>query len=79
LENILNTIRSGQLLETLQTVTTGALSEGEIAVFGGTQGTLDINDPRGTIRTLLQIQQAMEELLAREQGANENNPFTELD
>lgn len=79
LENILNTIRSGQLLETLQTVTTGALSEGEIAIFGGTQGTLDINDPVGTVRTLMQIQREIERLLAREQGANENNPFTELD
>lgn len=82
LENILNTIRSGQLLQTLERVTTGALSEGEIAVFGGTEGTFDINDPIGTVRSLQEIQRRLLELLAREAGtestAPQNNPFTDV-
>lgn len=81
LQNILNTVRSGQLLETLQQVTTGALSEGEIAVFGGTRGTLDINDPAGTVRTLMQIQRELQRLLAEQssgESAQPDNPFREV-
>jgi hypothetical protein len=83
LENILNTIRSGQLLETLQEVTTGALSEGEIRVFGGTEGTYDINDPIGTVRSLINLQQTLREFLASEAAAQstapQDNPFTDID
>ena len=83
LENVLTTIRSGQLLETLQEVTTGALSNNEMEVFGGTEGTYDINDPIGTVRSLINLQQTLREFLASEAAAQstapQDNPFTDID
>jgi hypothetical protein len=61
--NALQTLGSDVLIETLNRATFGALSENEMRVAMGFEGSLDPADPYGTLQTLLQMRRNFDGLL----------------
>jgi hypothetical protein len=60
--NALQTLAADTLIETLNSATFGALSENEMRVAMGYEGSLDPTDPYGTLQTLLQMRRNFEEI-----------------
>jgi hypothetical protein len=74
--NALQTLGSDVLIETLNRATFGSLSEEEMRVAMGFEGSLDPADPYGTLQTLLQMRRNFENLLGSgsPQGQGTNLP-----
>jgi hypothetical protein len=79
--NALETLGSDVLIETLNRATFGALSEKEMRVAMGFEGSLDPADPYGTLQTLLQMRRNFENLLGSgsPQGQGTNLPSVSWD
>jgi hypothetical protein len=70
----LETLRVDTLIDTLQNVTAGALSDAEREAFSAAQGQLDPRNPIGTYRALQRMQRIAQDAMARagrsQQGGN---------
>jgi hypothetical protein len=79
--NALQTLGSDVLIETLNRATFGSLSEQEMRVAMGFEGSLDPADPYGTLQTLLQMRRNFENLFGSDlpQGQGTNLPSVSWD
>jgi len=79
--NALQTLGSDVLIETLNRATFGSLSEEEMRVAMGFEGSLDPADPYGTLQTLLQMRRNFENLFGSDspQGQGTNLPSVSWD
>ena len=62
---VIETLRTGVLLDALEQATVGALSDGERDALSAAQGQLDPANPQGTYRAIMRMQQIAQESIDR--------------
>jgi hypothetical protein len=75
----LETLRVDTLIDTLQNVTAGALSDAEREAFSAAQGQLDPRNPIGTYRALQRMQRIAQDAMARAGRTSQTAPTVTWD